>query len=180
MRNKNRIAQVWIETVLYTLIGLALLGVALGFIMPKVNQTRDKLIVEQSINSLSVLDDKIIETIDGAAGSTRKTEFLMKKGELYIDSMNDEIIFAISGLSYPYSEPGVEIKSGRIKINSTKEQKNYNVYLKILYSVNITYDGKDGGEPKKFTAASIPYTIVSENKGVIGDSEQIDIREISG
>ena len=35
--------QVWVETVLYTLIGLALIGVVLAIITPKINETRDKI-----------------------------------------------------------------------------------------------------------------------------------------
>jgi uncharacterized membrane-anchored protein YitT (DUF2179 family) len=38
---KERIGQIWIETVLYTLIGLALIGMVLAFIMPKINETKE-------------------------------------------------------------------------------------------------------------------------------------------
>ena len=61
IRKQNKSGQVWIETVLYTLIGLVLIGLALGFIMPKINEARDKALVEQAINSLAELDSKITE-----------------------------------------------------------------------------------------------------------------------
>jgi len=80
----KKTAQVWIETVLYTLIGLALIGLALGFIIPKVNEARDKSLVEQSISSLSTLDEKINEVIQRGPGNRRTADFSMKKGELYI------------------------------------------------------------------------------------------------
>ena len=51
--------QVWVETVLYTLIGLALIALVLAFVTPKINQSRDKIIVEQTINSLNEFDEKI-------------------------------------------------------------------------------------------------------------------------
>ena len=176
-KRENKKGQVWIETVLYTLIGLALMGIALGFIMPKINQTRDKLLVEQAITSLSVLDDKIIETLEGAPGSTRKTEFSMKKGELVFDAVNDEITFSLTGLSSAFSEPGMEARSGRIIVNTTQGQKNYNIVLKIRYNADITYD--NANEAKKINAAPTPYVFITENKGVQNDRDVIDVREIS-
>ena len=41
--------QIWVETVLYTLIGLALIGITLAIMMPKITQSREKVVVEQSI-----------------------------------------------------------------------------------------------------------------------------------
>ena len=60
----NKRGQVWIETVIYILIGLSLIALVLTFVMPKVNEQRDRLIIEQTIASLGFLDDKINEVID--------------------------------------------------------------------------------------------------------------------
>jgi len=35
-------AQVWVETVIYTLIGLSIMGVVLAVAIPKINETKDK------------------------------------------------------------------------------------------------------------------------------------------
>ena len=43
--------QIWVETVLYTLIALALIGITLAFVMPKINESKNNLIVEQTISS---------------------------------------------------------------------------------------------------------------------------------
>ena len=91
IRKQNKSGQVWIEKVLYTLIGLVLIGLALGFIMPKINEARDKALVEQAINSLAELDSKITEVIETGTGNVRQLEFFMKKGELYINATNNEI-----------------------------------------------------------------------------------------
>ena len=45
----NYKGQVWIETVVYTLIAFAILGAILGFAKPKIEQLQDKSIIEQSI-----------------------------------------------------------------------------------------------------------------------------------
>src|SRR3989344_2972156 len=94
LKKKNlgkRKGQVWIETVLYTLIGLALMGAALGFIMPKINEARDRALVEQAINLLSDFDARINEVIQTGPGNTRIRELLMKKGEIYINASSDNI-----------------------------------------------------------------------------------------
>jgi hypothetical protein len=170
--------QVWIETVLYTLIGLALIGLALGFIMPKINEAKDKATVEQAINSLAEFDARVNEVIETGTGNVRQIEFYMKKGELYIDSSSyatnnfSEIRMTLGELSKPYSEPGVEISIGRIKVNSTAGQKTSSVLLRVQYPrVNITYNGLN---IKNFASASTPYTFFIENK-----RDWIDIKEVS-
>ena len=167
--------QVWIETVLYTLIGLTLMGLALGFVMPKINEARDRALVEQAISSLSEVDGKISETIQRGSGNVRTIEVTLKRGELYVDGVNDQVRLSISGLSAPYSQPGVEISSGNIKINSTKSS----VLLIVSYSANLTYGNQD--IERKFTAASTPYKFTIENKGLTGDPAKtwVNIEEIS-
>ncbi len=175
--NKLRKGQVWIETVLYTLIGLTLIGIALGLIMPRINEARDNALVNQAINSLGEMDEKISEVLERGSGNVRQAQFLMKKGELYINTTSDEIVFVLSGLERTYSEPGVEISSGRVKILSEKGQKTSTTYLRISYNANLTYQG--GEEIKKFGPAATPYTLVIENKGPVNDRICIDIDEIS-
>ena len=171
--------QVWIETVLYTLIGLALIGLALGFIMPKINEARDRATIEQAINSLAEFDAKVNEVIETGTGNVRQIEFYMKKGELHINSSSyaannfSEISMTLDGLSKPYSEPGVEINIGRIKVNSSVGQKTSSVSLRVPYlRVNITYDGSN--IDKTFTSASTPYEFFIKNEGT-----WIDINEVS-
>jgi len=166
--------QVWIETVLYTLIGLALIGLALGFIMPKINEARDKATVEQAINSLSEFDAKVNEVIETGTGNVRQIEFYMKKGELYINTSGNEIEMILTGLSKPYSEPGVPIDKGRIKVMSEVNQKANTVYLRASYTrYNITYNEKDEEIPTKFVSASTPYEFFIKNEG----NSVVDITE---
>jgi len=48
----NYKGQVWIETVVYTLIAFAILSAILGVAKPKIEQLQDKSIIEQSIGIL--------------------------------------------------------------------------------------------------------------------------------
>ena len=54
-----RRGQVWIETVIYTLIGISLIALALTFIAPKISETQDRIAIEQTINSLNELDTRM-------------------------------------------------------------------------------------------------------------------------
>jgi hypothetical protein len=175
----NKKAQVWIETVLYTLMGLALIGVALAIATPKINESKDRLLVEQTIESLNVWDERIGELVDRGQGNVRNIPaFTMKKGELTINSTDDKIVFVIDGLSKPYSEVGFEIREGNILLTSYEGQRSASVVLVLDYQgvLDLTYGGAD--ENKKFTAAATPYAFSLKN---LGGQEliQIDIEETS-
>lgn len=174
MIKKN--GQVWIETVLYTVIGLALIGLVLAFITPKINEARDRVVVEQALDSLNKLDERF----NIGSGNVRNADFVMKRGELYINSSGDQIYLTINDLSKPYSEPNVSIDFGRIKIISQAGQKSSSVKMTLDYKgrFNITYNDKD--EDKKFTLSSTPYSFLISNDGAENGLYQINIEEISG
>ena len=173
--------QVWVETVLYTLIGLALMGLVLAFIMPKINESKDRLVIEQTIYSLNVLDAKIID-VASAPGNIRQVDFLMKKGDLRIQADEDKIVFILGGTGSAFSEPGVEINfGGRMKILTEEiDSEEYRTSLFLSYSNNITYSGSD--ELKIFNPVATPYVFSINNLGdVNGDGRLvIDLKEVSG
>ncbi len=175
----RRLGQIWIETVLYTLIGLALIGVSLAIITPKINSSRDRIVVEQTIDSLGILDGKINEVLEKGPGNKRVVEqFSMKRGEMFINSTGDEIVFILKELSSLYSEPGIVINEGRIEIVSKESKKGSWVYLTLRYTnVNLTYPDDDF---KKFSAAATPYKFSIENLGLNGEKYEIKIEETSG
>lgn len=169
--------QVWIETVLYTLIALALIGLVLGFVMPKINQTKDKLVIEQTINMLTLMDDKINRAAE-TVGNSRKIDFTIKKGELYINSSSDQIFFVMDDLTSPYSSPGTDIKNGPVTIRTETQQKNNRIILKLDYSqkYNLSYEKSE--EVKKFNPSPTAYSLMVENLGVSG-SIQLNIFSIN-
>ncbi|MBM3247766.1 hypothetical protein FJZ17_04490, partial [Candidatus Pacearchaeota archaeon] len=75
--------QIWIETVIYTLIGLTIIGILLSIVTPKINQMNDKSLIIQSINSLNKIDEQISSTMV-AAGNSRQIKKAFKKGEYII------------------------------------------------------------------------------------------------
>jgi type II secretory pathway pseudopilin PulG len=161
----NKKGQVWIETVLYILIGLSLIGLILAFVTPRITQEKERALVEQTIESLNVVDSKINEVLEAGIDNVRVVEFSIGRGELYFKPEDNQIEFIIKELSKPYSEPGVELNFGRIKEISMEEGKKSLVKLTLDYSnlANLTFEGKD--EEKKFNPAATPYRFSIRNKG---------------
>lgn len=164
----KRTGQIWIETVLYTIIGLSIIAIVLAFIMPKINESKDNISVQQSISAMKELDSKIND-VSQQQGNIGKVEFTIGRGYLDINSTNNSIIFVINDLSALYSEANVPIRNGNVQILSEKGQKYDSVYLTLAYRYNLTYNGNDA--EKVLTAAPMPYEIYIENK----NNNQLDI-----
>jgi hypothetical protein len=171
IKNKTKIGQVWIETVIYTVIGLALIGTVLAFVSPKISETKDRIAIEQSIEAMQILDAKVQEVIGEGTGSKRVIQaFNLKRGEIIIDPSGDgksqttmdTITLKIGSLKYLYSESGVTINYGRVELKSTKGAKSNDVELVVRYNA-IKY-GDDGAIIKTINAASTPYKVSIENK----------------
>jgi len=170
----NNRGQIWVETVIYTLIGLALIGLVLAILTPKVKEFRDRSVIEQTIETLNLLDSKITEVLD-APGNKRKINFRLEKGNLEIDSLGNKINYFIEDSDVRYSEPGIQLNIGRINVLTEELTETYKITLSMNYVYNITYDGKDANG--EFTPASVPYEIFVENRGVVNGKQWIDITE---
>ncbi len=177
----NKKGQIWVETVIYTLIGLALIGIVLAIVTPKINASRDKIIVEQSIASLSSLDDKIKEVVDNGQGNVRKIpELTLKKGELTFDGQADTITIALNDISKPYSQPGIAVEVGSVFVLSEVQNSKTTVYLMLNYTnvINLTVSKADA--LKKYDPASVPYSFIISNEGGGGGVPfVVNIQEIS-
>ena len=162
MHGKKR-GQIWIETVIYTLIALILIGLVLAFITPKIGEIQDRVIIEQTIELMNNLES-IISSTGVVAGNKRIVDIGIKKGILKIDGENDRIIFEIKS-EYEYSQQGEDIAIGNIIARTEKSgslniitlTSNYNQY-------DLTYNGKD--ELKEISHSPTPYKFSIENKGV--------------
>jgi hypothetical protein len=163
--------QVWVETALYTLIALVLIGLVLSFVIPKIEEVQDRTIIGQSMNLINDLNGIILET-SNIAGNKRIIDIKIKKGILKIDGVNDAIIFEMKS-DYQYSEYDENVEMGDI-VSRTEKQGSLNVVtLKSDLSLyNITYDGRD--ELKDISQSSSSYRLSIENKGGI-DKTVIDI-----
>lgn len=172
--------QVWVETVVYTLIGLSLIGLVLALVTPRINEYRDRAVIEQTISSLNIIDAKMNELLQ-APGNTRVVDFLLKRGDLFFNATSDQIVYVLDDSKVLYSEPGQPVQVGRIRVLTTKENAANRVELTLSYDVDLDYEGNT--TIKHYSAASVPYRFSFSNRGFISNATSsrpvIFVRELS-
>lgn len=171
--------QVWIETVVYTLVGLSLIGLVLAFVIPKVNEYRDRSVVENTISALNVIDGKINEVLE-APLNTRVVDMTLKRGDLYFDAGNDSVYYVLEDSKVAYSEPNEPVSLGRIVIlTEMKSGDTYRIRLSVDYAFNLDYARNES--VRKYSPASVPYRFSFSNQGStdVGDMPTIMFRELS-
>jgi hypothetical protein len=173
-RNKN--AQIWVETVIYTLIGIAIIGLVLAVAKPKIDAKKDEIVIEQAIESLGNIDDKIYE-VQKAVGNRRSVDLKVGKGKIIFD-MDNDIISWVIGSSFEYSENEVVVPLGRINV-TTRGADPFEVTLTMGYGVEILYDEEFTGT-KELNSAPTPYHLTIENDGVysLTGKLKVDIKEV--
>jgi type II secretory pathway pseudopilin PulG len=161
----GRRGQVWVETVIYTLIGLAIMGIVLAILTPRIREYRDRNVIEQSIQSLEAIDSKVQEVLD-APGNKRRVYLTIERGRLVVDPVNDELIFIVSDSHTPYSEPGVEVQVGRLKVETTAVAQFYDVRLTLPYpKYDITINEGVGTGTLELGLAATPHNLFIEHRG---------------
>lgn len=158
----NKRGQIWVETVIYILIAFVMIGLVLSFVRPKVEELRDKAVIEQSIEIMNKLDEVFAEIT--IPGNKRVIEIGVKKGQMNFNSENDTISFEIES-KFIYSEPGEIVYVGDLDVMTIEKGKYNFVTLKRNYSsqYNMTYQNLEIS--KTLTKASVPYNLVITNEG---------------
>ncbi|MGA2130174.1 MAG: hypothetical protein ABSG05_00980 [Candidatus Pacearchaeota archaeon] len=162
-RGKNYIqGQVWVETVIYTLVAFALMGLVLAFVVPKVQETQDKGIIQQSVGIMNNIDTTIRNL--GSPGNQRVIQLSIQKGSLTINATSDQIIFNIES-NYQYSQPGENVTVGNLVVQDEKENNIDVINMALDYSglYNLSYNGQEIS--KTLTSASTPYTVTISDQG---------------
>jgi hypothetical protein len=172
-QRKKKKGQVWIETVIYTLIGLAIIGILLASAKPKIDEIKDKLVIEQTIESLNNLDEKIYE-VQRSPGNRRIVDFKITKGVLGIDAQEDSIVWLFES-NYQYSEEGEPINLGSLELTTTKGNP-WLINLTLDYAIDLQYEG-NVDELKEFQKAPSPYQLYIENMGTQTGNIVVDIGE---
>ncbi len=160
----NKLGQVWIETVIYTLIAFILIGSVLAFVRPKIEEFKDNAIIEQTRGMISDINEVMLSIVQGGAGNKRIIEINLRKGSLNIDGIADDIIFEMKSRS-TYTEPGKDVNLGGIIVHTKKRDRLNLITLKSNYSnlYNITFQNKD--EIKKINKGPTPYKLSISNEG---------------
>ena len=134
--------QVWVETVIYTLIAFIMIGLVLSYARPKIEESKDKAILEQSINILKKIDT-IVNDIRDSPGNKRQLDIKIREGELIINSSENSIYFKMKS-KYPYGESGLTIQEGNINV-TTFERGEYDIIImeRHFSGINMTWQNKN-------------------------------------
>jgi len=155
--------QVWIETVIYTLIGLAVIGLVLAAALPKINAKKDEVSINQAIESLGNINSEIY-SVQQAVGNRRVVDLKIGKGTVIINLDNNSISWVI-GSSFEYSQKGITVPLGGGLTVLTEEANPWKVTLKENYNIDLQYNKQTTGT-KELSPASTPYKIFIENEGM--------------
>jgi hypothetical protein len=156
---------VWVETVIYTLIGLAVIGILLGATKPKIDEMKDKIILEQTIDSLTKISNTIYE-IQIAPGNKRILDLKITKGKFFVDATNNKIGWIVD-TSYQYSELNKKVNVGSIQIE-TVQANPYRTTISANYSINLTFNNAE--QYQEVESSPAPYKLSFENKGIPSNS----------
>ncbi|OGJ20915.1 hypothetical protein A3K73_07425 [Candidatus Pacearchaeota archaeon RBG_13_36_9] len=178
---KKRLGQIWVETVIYTLIGLTIIAAILAISTPAIDRYKDQLVVEQTLSVMNGFDNTIKEVRDAGSGNRRIIpELMIKKGRIEIDGNAEKITYILEKTRLEYSEPGSYIEQGSMTVytEKLKSGKFYNINISLSYAgINITNGDKHN--KKTLTAASVPYKLSLSNNGTLNDMVWIVIEELS-
>ncbi len=159
-------AQIWVETVVYTLIGISVIGILLAVAKPKIDEIRDRLVIEQTIESFNQIHEKILEIRD-APGNQRTLGLKLSRGRITVNGTSDKILWGMES-NYKYSQPGSNVEFGKINVR-TEIANPYKIFIELDYSksYNLTVSGQD--KNIELEESPTPYTLLFLNKasGVI-------------
>jgi uncharacterized protein (UPF0333 family) len=161
MRSQKR-GQIWIETAIYTLIGLTAIALLLMIINPRIEKIRAESALEDTKDAMNELDVLIRELSQKAQGNVRIYNLKLGRGRLTLNSSNNSIIYELIDTNLKYSEPGIIVPDGRFNLLTKEYGSSYNIYVRLDYDdINLTYRGLETNYI--FQQGSVPYKIMIEN-----------------
>lgn len=160
---KNKKGQVWIENVVYILIGLTLITVVLSLAFPQINKLKDKTVLDQTLTAMQGID-KIINDVKQTEGNLRIVEFKNSKGNFYIDGESNQIKYVLEDTRLELSEVDLEIDYGDFKLLTTKYGSKFAITVYKRYD-NLDFTFEEVDEIKTLQPGVTPYKISIENLG---------------
>ncbi len=173
-------AQIWVETIIYTLIALTIIGVTLGIAKPKILEFRDKIAIERGLSMLTDLHSTILDAAT-TVGNVRIFMINLRKGRIEINSSSDSIMFVLENAHVEFSEPNREIPYGDITLKTIERHGTYEVRLWISYenhSIDILYGGNNN-TLQQISAAATPYKLRIETINETAQTMTVDLSLIS-
>jgi len=176
---EERRGQIWVETVVYTLIGITIIGLVLAAIKPKIDEKKDEIAIGQAIEALNDIDSKIY-AVQVATGNKRAIELKVGKGEMILNVEEDYISWEMES-SFEYSQEGIDVSLGKMNVTTTSLGSDlWKVRLFLDYStIDLKYENNNQPPEHKFGSVAVPYKIIVENRGPNNNQETIiDITDV--
>ena len=129
----QRKSQIWVETAIYTLIGLTIISIILSLSLPQIEKMKDRETVKQTIVGLNRLNEKISEVRE-APGSTRIFNLMISKGKIEIDPPNSTVVYKLENTRLQLGELGEKIKDGDVITETQKYGSRFNIILTLNVS----------------------------------------------
>ncbi|MEM2713812.1 MAG: hypothetical protein QXS07_01295 [Candidatus Pacearchaeota archaeon] len=165
IKEKAERADIWISTVIYILIGLAVISALLIATRPKIEEAKDRYTINYMINALNSLNGLILD-VNEMPGSARLFELKIAKGELRIKPQEDKVEWQL-GTNFKFSELNQLISVGTVNLITTQEAGRFITKLFLNYTepINITTAIDGEGNELILTQAPTPYKISIKNFG---------------
>ncbi len=161
---EKKCAQVWVETAIYTLMGLTIIAILLSVAMPQIDKIKDRGVLRQTHEAMNVLDGKISEVRYSDPGNSRVVNLKIAKGKLEINPEEDKIVYTLENTRLEASEPDLDIEEGNMILKTERYGSRFKITLTANYEdVDIVYREVD--ESKILQAGATDYQIFIENKG---------------
>lgn len=194
IESKKR-GQIWIETVIYTLIALIMIGTVLSFVQPKIQEIQDKAVIDQSLKVITKIDSEINSVVQRGSGNKEIMSFELKKGEIEINCpvSSGSIKYILKDTRNIYSEQCTyqteseciyndkQTNYGNVKLLTIKRGKLNDVILSVTYDSGYdTYANLICDNNKlTFSKSTTPYKISIFNEGSSsGDVPSVKIEKI--
>lgn len=189
IRNKG---QIWVETVIYTLIGVVLIGLVLAFAVPYIEEQKDRKIFDDTINALNQIDNSIEEVRRMGPGNQRQVDFLISEGKLVFDfDQGNNLSFELPESKYAASEIGrgadrdqgvfIDVPGTNLRMKTEiigNEEYDVLVVREFADTVDLKFDGED--VYTEFDKSAGAYRFIVENLGrdYVSGELRINIYEV--
>ncbi|HRZ85613.1 MAG TPA: hypothetical protein P5277_02425 [Candidatus Paceibacterota bacterium] len=165
-------AQIWIETVIYILMGLSLMAIVLAFAIPKIEEQKDKLTVERTIEMMIGIENSIRDIKLSGTSATKENDIKIGKGKLIIDPTEDKLTFIIEDSKYAIGKP----RESDPKIVNNIPGTNLLALSELAgdkYKISITLDYKNmydiqyetSSQERILNSQPNTYRLMVENRG---------------
>lgn len=166
--------QIWVETVVYTLIILVIIGILLSILQPVINKKKDQMLLQQSLRMMNEINNAVEDARYYGGGNSIPVDIELKKGQLKVIPLKDEISFTVRS-EYVYSEINKTISKGKINITTLQKLNEYEISFVTSFAgkINVTYNGKE--DEKVINPAPSPFKMYITNLGRNTSTELVKI-----